>query len=288
MESTQGRPFLHKKNHAIASGFRETIFASMEIALSGIASPRNGIRYMNNFPPKPVSEVWRPELVRLPEMTCARRLFRSFAHRLINLVAKICLKGTTEGMENFPTHGPVLVVINHLGDSDVIALISTLPSPPDALGKIELYELPILGKLIDWYGVIWLHRGQADTRALRAALDGFAEGRIIVIAPEGRYSITGALEKGSGGAAFLAYKAGAAILPIAITGTENENVYGHLKKFRRAPVHVRVGKMFKLADQNGSRQEVVALGTSQIMQALADLLPEKYRGAYSSTQTVLK
>ena len=159
---------------------------------------------MNNPIPKPVAEVWKPELVRLPEMTQSRRLFRSFAHGLIKLVAKVCLKVTATGMENFPQEGPVLVVINHLGDSDVPALISTFPFPPDALGKIELYELPILGKLIDWYGVIWLHRGRADIRALRAALDGFAEGRVIVIAPEGRYSVTGALEEGSGGAAFLA------------------------------------------------------------------------------------
>ena len=207
---------------------------------------------MNNPIPKPVAEVWKPELVRLPEMTHSRRLFRSFAHGLIKFVAKICLKVTATGMENFPLEGPVLVVINHLGDSDVPALISTFPFPPDALGKIELYELPILGKLIDWYGVIWLHRGRADTR------------------------------EGSGGAAFLAYKSGASILPIAITGTENENVYGSLKKFRRAAVHVSVGKMFKLSGQAESRQEAVSQGTNQIMQALADLLPEKYRGAYSS------
>jgi 1-acyl-sn-glycerol-3-phosphate acyltransferase len=157
------------------------------------------------------------------------------------------------------------------------------------LGKIELFDLPILGKLMDWYGVIWLHRGRADTRALRAALAGFAEGRIIIIAPEGRYSVTGALEEGSDGAAFLAYKSGVPILPIAITGTENENVYGHMKSFRRARVNVRVGKIFRLEEQasggamNGSkdRREAIAEGTHQIMQALANLLPEKYRGAYS-------
>lgn len=231
--------------------------------------------------PKPISEVWRPELVRLPEMNRARVTFRAFSHGLLKLIAKICLNVTSEGMENFPRTGPVLVVINHIGDADIPALISTLPFPPDALGKIELYDLPILGKLMDWYGIIWLHRGQADTRALRAALKGFAEGRIIVIAPEGRYSVTGVLEEGTGGAAFLAYKSGAAILPIAITGAENENVYGNMKKFRRARVHVKAGKMFKLAGQDFGRHEAMARGTRQIMQALAGLLPEKYRGAYS-------
>ena len=242
---------------------------------------------MNSLIPKPVSEVWRPELVRLPAMTHARQLFRSFAHGLLKFVAKVCLKVTTEGMENFPAKGPVLVVINHLGDADTPALISIFPAPPDALGKIELYDFPILGKLMDWYGVIWLHRGRADKRALRAALDGFSEGRVIIIAPEGRYSVTGALEEGSSGAAFLAYKSGAPILPIVVTGTENETVYGNLKKFRRTPVHVKAGKMFKLDGQAGGRQEALAQGTSQIMQALANLLPEKYRGVYSSTPTIL-
>lgn len=235
----------------------------------------------SSLPPKPVTDVWRPELVSLPKMTAARCAFRAFGQGLAKLITKVCLNVTVEGRENFPKAGPLLVVINHIGDSDLPVLISVLPSPPDALGKIELYELPILGKMIDWYGVIWLHRGRSDIRALRAALDGFAEGRIIVIAPEGRYSVTGALEEGNGGAAFLAYKSGAPILPIAITGTENENVYGHLRRFRRARVHVKVGKMFGLTSQALGRQEAVDQGTHQIMAELAALLPEKYRGAYS-------
>jgi 1-acyl-sn-glycerol-3-phosphate acyltransferase len=236
---------------------------------------------MNRPPPVSVSEIWRPELVRLPKMTRPRRLFRAFGHGLTKLIAKVCLNVTVEGLENVPSGGPLMIVINHIGDSDLPAIISALPSPPDAIGGIELYEVPILGKLMDWYGVIWLHRGRSDIRAIRAALDGFVEGRIIVIAPEGRYSLTGALEEGNGGAAFLAYKSGAPILPIAITGTENDNVYGHLKRFRRARVHIKVGRMFGLTGQASVRQDAVAEGTKQIMAALASLLPEKYRGEYS-------
>lgn len=229
-------------------------------------------------PPKPVTEVWKPELVRLPKLTHARLAFRKFSHGLVKFVAAACLQVTAEGLENLPKSGPFLIVINHLGDADTPALIASLPFTPDALGKIELYDLPILGRLMDWYGIIWLHRGKPDKRALRAALDGLVEGRILVIAPEGRYSLTGTLEEGSGGAAYLALKSGAPIVPVAVIGTENENVYGHLKWLRRAPVQVRVGKMFRLADQPSARREALNEGTSQIMAAIAALLPEKYRG----------
>lgn len=231
--------------------------------------------------PKPVSEIWRPELVRLPQLTALRRSFRVFAHGLLKLVAKVCLRVTAEGLEKIPKTGPLLIVINHLGDADTPALVASLPFTPDALGKIELYDLPILGKLMDWYGVIWLHRGRPDKRALRAALDGLAQGRVIIIAPEGRYSVTGALEQGTDGAAFLAYKSGAPILPIAIIGTENAKVYGHMRRLRRAPVRIRVGTLLRLQDQAEDRKEALNRGTNQVMEALADLLPEQYRGEYS-------
>ena len=230
-------------------------------------------------PPKPVSELWRPELTRLPRLHWARRCFRSFVRGLCRLVIIVCTKRTVEGLDNFPPTGPALMVVNHLGDTDAPLLVASVPASLDALGKIELYDFPILGKLMDWYGIIWLHRGQADRRAIRAAMDGFAQGRIIAIAPEGRYSLIGGLEEGQQGAAFLALKAGVPIIPVAMIGTENAHVYGHLKRFRRAPVTLRVGKTFRLSQQ-ADRQEMMREGTRQIMEALANLLPESYRGAY--------
>lgn len=232
-------------------------------------------------PPKPITEVWRPDLVALPQLTLARRLFREFTRGLFKLMTFFTMRATVTGMENFPKRGPALIVINHLGDADAVLLGASIPFMIDGMGKIELNEHWLVGPVFNAYGIIWVHRGRPDRRAMRAALDGLANGRMVALAPEGRQSVIGGLEDGNEGAAFLAIKSGAPIVPIAMTGTENNNIYGHLKRFKRARVTLSVGKPFYLRVQD-DRQAMLREGTRQIMESLASLLPESYRGNYKS------
>jgi len=234
-------------------------------------------------PPKPVAEVWRPELVALPRLTLGRRVFRMFARGLTKLLTFLVLDARVIGLENFPKQGPALIVFNHLGDADAVLMLAALPfrSPAEGIGKIELYDHWLVGPLFRAYGIIWVHRGLPDRNAIRAALSGLAEGRMVTLAPEGRQSVIGGLEEGSDGAAFLALKSGAPIVPVALTGVENSNIYGHLKRLRRAPVTLSVGKPFFL-EEHADRQKMIREGTRQIMKTLANLLPESYRGRYKS------
>ncbi|HEX5809304.1 MAG TPA: lysophospholipid acyltransferase family protein [Anaerolineales bacterium] len=232
-----------------------------------------------SIPPKPITEVWRPELVALPKLTFARRVFRQLLRLLMKFLILALTRSTVTGMENFPKKGPAVVVINHLGDADAVLLGASIPYMIDAMGKIELNDHWLAGPVLRAYGLIWVHRGRPDRKALRSALDGLAEGRLVTIAPEGRQSLIGGLEEGNEGAAFLALKSGAPILPIAMTGTENANIWRHVRRFKRAPVTLAVGKPFFLRE-HADRQEMMREGTRQIMQSLADLLPESYRGNY--------
>jgi 1-acyl-sn-glycerol-3-phosphate acyltransferase len=229
--------------------------------------------------PKPITDWWRPDLVKLPRLTLARRVFRVFARYFAKLAVFILTKSTVDGLENFPKHGPALVVINHLGDADAVLLAASIPTIIDGMGKIELNEHWLAGPMLRAYGVIWVHRGKPDRKAVRAALDGLSQGRMIAIAPEGRESVREGLEEGTEGAAFLAMKSGAPIVPVAMTGTENERIYGHMKRWRRARVTLSVGKKFFLEEQ-ADREKMMRDGTRQIMESLASLLPESYRGAY--------
>jgi 1-acyl-sn-glycerol-3-phosphate acyltransferase len=244
------------------------------------------------LPPKPVSNVWRPELVALPRLTFTRRLFRAILRGLTKLLTLITLRAQITGLENFPKQGPAVIVFNHLGEADAVLLTATLPFKRiEGIGKIELNDHWLVGPLFRAYGIIWVHRGRPDRRSLRAALDGLAEGRMVVLAPEGRKTVIGGLEDGNEGAAFLALKSGAPIVPIALTGTETENVYGHMKRWERTPVTLSVGKPFVLSPQKKraateplpTAREGLQEATRQIMKSLADLLPEAYRGKFRST-----
>ncbi|MEA3349809.1 MAG: lysophospholipid acyltransferase family protein [Chloroflexota bacterium] len=230
-------------------------------------------------PKKPQSSVYRPDLVRLPALTLGRRIVRRLWKGLVWIVVKIFIRVDLHGRERLPKHGPMLVVSNHLGDADAVVGLALSPSLFDVMGKIELYDIPVLGWLMDAYGIIWVHRGKPDRRAIRAALDALAEDRILAIAPEGRESKTGGLEEGTHGAAYLALKTNVPVLPVAFTGTENDRVCGNIKRLRRTLVTMTVGQPFYLQPQDDRRQ-ALRDGTETIMKSIARLLSPEYRGVY--------
>jgi 1-acyl-sn-glycerol-3-phosphate acyltransferase len=157
--------------------------------------------------------------------------------------------------------------------------LAFFPTPVDALAKMELYDFPLLGGLMHAYGVIWVHRGHPDRRAIRAALQSLAEGRLVGIAPEGRESLSGGLEEGTEGAAYIALKANVPIVPVTFTGTMNNRIYPNLKRLRRTEVSLTVGPIFRL-EKLPDRRASIRLGTQKIMERLASQLPPEYRGIY--------
>jgi 1-acyl-sn-glycerol-3-phosphate acyltransferase len=228
---------------------------------------------------KPRSLVRRPGISRLPPLTPGRRVLRVLVRWISRLLLAVLTRTTVTGLQNLPSRGPALLVFNHLGDADAVVWAAYTPLIVEALGKVELLDYPLLSRLMDAYGIIWVHRGQPDRSALRAVFEAFAGNRMVAIAPEARESLTGSLEEGTGGAAYLALKAAVPVVPITFTGTENWRVYGGLKRFRRSRITVTVGKPFRLEPHPDFRT-AMERGTHRIMQTLAAQLPEEYRGIY--------
>jgi len=207
-------------------------------------------------------------------------MFYRLAKPILIVLFKVLTRWEVEGKENLPAGGPLLVVFNHLGHLDPALLMVALPWRITGLAVAGLREVPVTGFLLRLGGAIWVNRGHYDREALRKGLAVLEGGDVLVIAPEGRISVTGALERGKTGPVFLAQRANVPILPIGITGTEDAPE--KLKRFRRPHLRVIIGPVFRLPERppGRSRKEQLRANSDFIMRRLAELLPEEYRGVY--------
>ena len=78
---------------------------------------------------------------------------------------------------------------------------------------------------------------------------------------------------------WLAIKAGVPVIPVALTGTRNEYVYGELRHWRRPLLSLTIGEPILLPGGEHTRASLDE-NTQRIMRALAGLLPPEYRGSY--------
>ena len=185
------------------------------------------------------------------------------------------------GVENVPPAGALLVTMNHLGGADPVLVVAYTPRPLVAVGKAEILRWPVIGLAVRAYGMLPVRRGEPDRATLKRMLAVLADGRALLIAPEGRESLTGQLEAGKSGAAFLALQSQATVLPVAITGTGWKQLLPAWRRGRRPCVTLTFGAPYTLTP-GLSRPAAV----EEIMRRLAVLLPPHYRGVYlESTST---
>ena len=97
------------------------------------------------------------------------------------------------------------------------------------------------------------------------------------VAIEGTRSRTGGLLPGKTGAAYLANRANAPLVPMAIWGTEQ--IIGNLKRLRRSTIHIRIGPMVHLPEGRANTVQLEEY-TDQLMLTIARALPPEYRGVY--------
>jgi 1-acyl-sn-glycerol-3-phosphate acyltransferase len=148
------------------------------------------------------------------------------------------------------------------------------------MSKTENFSIPVFGWVFKLYGAIPVRRGEADRAALKAALEVLKSETMLLIAPEGTRSPNLALQKPLDGLAYIAYRSRASIVPIAITGTPAFSQC--IKRVRRTPVNLKVGKAFIFrSDTPRLDRKAMPEMTNEAMYQLAALLPAEHRGLYA-------
>lgn len=201
--------------------------------------------------------------------------------RLLQFLFKFLIKLDAKGIEHLPESGPAILSPNHVAWFDVILLAAFSKVPPVTFAADKWDKVPVINLLFRHFGqAIFVNRGAPDKKALMAAMRELKKGRVLGVAPEGTRSHDGILRKGHDGAAWLASRTDAIIVPIAMWG--HERITDDWLHLRRPTVHFYVGDPFRLPPEaRKTRSRDMGIYTDMIMHRIAEMLPPERRGYYA-------
>ena len=198
---------------------------------------------------------------------------------LIALLAGLFLRRQVLGKGNMPRHTACIIVANHVNLLDSPILGVSLGRRVYFMAKEDLFHSRIIGWMAKQFGAFSVTKGRLNRRAGRTALELLANGQVLIIYPEGKRSDDGKLGQAYSGAALLAVKSGAPIVPIGISGTRQ--LVGKKWFFKRPKIALNIGQPFSLSpSQEKLRKAEIDQLTHEVMMHIAALLPTDYRGRY--------
>ncbi|MCP9810072.1 1-acyl-sn-glycerol-3-phosphate acyltransferase [Cyanobium sp. HWJ4-Hawea] len=166
--------------------------------------------------------------------------YRLISYLLVFPVYRLLFRGRTLGNAQVPMDGALVVVANHGSHLDPPLLGHALGRPVAFMAKAELFKLPLLGRIIRACGAYPVSRGASDREAIRVATDRLLEGWATGVFIDGTRQANGRVNNPQAGAALLAARAGARLLPVAIINSHRAFGPGN-SGLRLLPIHIRIG-----------------------------------------------
>jgi len=190
------------------------------------------------------------------------------AYCLFSTFFKFCHRLKITGKENIPKSDAFIVVANHASYYDPLVLAASLyPRKVYFMAKMELFKIPGFAFVIRKLGAFPVKREGFDRKSLTRAFELIKDKEAIGMFPEGTRVRADASRQIFQGAAYLASKTGAGVLPVRICGTEKIMAEG--KRFPRlAKINVNIGIPLKL---NGVNKEDLAVFSAKIMEEIEKL-----------------
>lgn len=164
------------------------------------------------------------------------KIFRFVCGIGLHIKFKIEFRGNKNLDENLNSGN--IVCANHHSNADPILMVLGIKTQIFYMAKEELFTKNwLLGKIFKSVGAFPVSRGKGDTTAINKAFKIVEEGKLLGIFPEGTRSKDGELLRPKSGAALIAQKTKAGILPVGIT-------YENKEKFR-SKVIIHYGDIIK-------------------------------------------
>jgi 1-acyl-sn-glycerol-3-phosphate acyltransferase len=179
------------------------------------------------------------------------------------------LRMQVTGEEQVPLSGPVILAANHRSFWDIPAHVVASPRPIAFMAKQELYRGPVTRWMWRVLGGFPVRRETADIRAIDTALALLERGEMVGVYPEGTRSRTGEMLPFLKGAAWLALRTGAPIVPCGLRGTERAR---GLRLRRRVRVAFGPAIEVEAEPDARARRERSDVLTQQLLHAIQALL----------------
>jgi len=161
-----------------------------------------------------------------------------------------------EGEENAWANRPCVFVFNHQSQADVVILPALLRRDLAGIGKKEIGNVPILGKLMQIGGTVLIDRENARSalEAMKPLVDVLQkEGRSVCVAPEGTRSTSTTLGRFKKGAFHLAMQAGVPVVPTS--NWQAETMSEHVDDVRDMFLEELDQMQFQISDEEREKSE---------------------------------
>lgn len=183
---------------------------------------------------------------------------------VVRWLLKVLYRVELIGAENMPKEGePAVIVVNHLSLLDGLLLGAFLPGKPTFAINTQISQAwwvkPFL-KLFEAFPV-----DPTNPMAAKAMVRAVKEGKTLVIFPEGRITVTGALMKVFDGPGMVADKSGAPIVPVRLNGpqfTPFSRLKGKVRTrwFPKVSITVLPPRHFEIEGELSARQRRAVSG----------------------------
>ncbi len=178
-----------------------------------------------------------------------------------------------KGAENIPAEEAVVYVGNHRSIFDVVIGYTHCPGLTGFIAKDNLEKIPLLRVWMRRLHCLFLDRTNPrdGLRVILAAIDDIKRGISIFVFPEGTRTKTGQMAPFKEGTFKISTKTGCAIIPVAITGTD-EILRNHMPFVKKTTVVFHYGKPIYPDQLEADQKKHIGAYTQSV---IADMLSEE-------------